>query len=150
MTLGETPSLQSHDQLPVMDDEALLRGRQWVEGLRVRTEIEGVLIGDPEEELQSADYSPEPGEIMIFEPGYKFWRKECSASGVRLLDKASPMRVDSYSFRKDDEGDTWVNFKSPKVGESDLFEEAHVRLTKLEANEHRVAIVIKDGLEQSA
>lgn len=142
--------LSTHRELPTVDDEALQRGRQWVDGLRTASETEGVLVGEPEEELQSALYPIDVGDVVMLIPGYQFWRISEDINGTSSSAPyftGSPMQVSSYRFRKDNEGETWVHLRSP-AGDDLTFEKARIRLSRLEQGEHDIAATGGGSLEE--
>src|SRR5579871_1528494 len=93
------------------------RGRLWIEGLREASERDGVLVGDPEEELLS-EYYPTDSDKVLLVPGFPFWRMRGES---RPYQTASPMGIAAYRFKKDDRGQTWVYFHGPP-DEDDVFE----------------------------
>lgn len=139
MTVGPGRSVL-RGELP-LEAETLQRERSWIESLRAESEREGVLSGDPDEELESADYSLREGVVMELVPGYAFWRTRVDTTHQttsRPYQTASPMKIASYRFHKDSRGEVWIYFRSPVVESS--YENAHVRLERLETGEHRISI----------
>lgn len=138
MAVGEKGATQQ-GELPI-EEEGLQKGRQWIEGLRAASETEGVLVGDPNEMLQSPYFPVE--DDMELRPGFAFWRTREDVSGQiptsRLHLTANHMQVGSYKLWKDRRGTTWVHFRS-RI-ENSRFEEAQVRLERLEGREHDIAI----------
>lgn len=143
---AEPERLIESSESPLEEETALRAGREWIEGLRAKSEREGVLNGDPEDELLSDQYQVgnDIGDDKEMEliPGFAFWRiRENLADGLLSTPYLTLKRmiVESIRFRKDNKDETWVHLRSP-VDEDSTFEKAHIRLSRLEAGEHSISI----------